>query len=133
MEHSVLGRALSGLFGQSTSYRYDERQYLVAVTDALQQTTTLERKPDGEVLRINHPDGTAENFTYNVYGQVLSHADGKGQVTRLQRTARGLPSSRQDAEGQQIRYEYDKANCRCSASKTPSATSCISPVPRKAR
>ena len=95
--------------GKSTAYRYDERQYLVAVTDALQQTTTLERKPDGEVLRINHPDGTAENFTYNVYGQVLSHADGKGQVTRLQRTARGLPSSRQDAKGQQIRYEYDKA------------------------
>ncbi|WP_422418950.1 RHS repeat-associated core domain-containing protein [Pseudomonas sp. GZD-222] len=95
--------------GKSTCYRYDERQYLVAVTDALQQTTTLERKPDGEVLRINHPDGTAENFTYNVYGQVLSHADGKGQITRLQRTARGLPSSRQDAKGQQIRYEYDKA------------------------
>ncbi|NQD57606.1 RHS repeat protein, partial [Pseudomonas sp. CM25] len=42
--------------GKSTWYRYDERQHLVAVTDALNQTTTLERKPDGEVLRINHPD-----------------------------------------------------------------------------
>ncbi|EGH15723.1 Rhs family protein, partial [Pseudomonas amygdali pv. morsprunorum str. M302280] len=27
----------------------------IAVTDALNTTTTLERKPDGEVLRINHP------------------------------------------------------------------------------
>jgi hypothetical protein len=36
------------------------------VTDALNQTTSLERKPDGEVLRIHHPDGTAERFTYNV-------------------------------------------------------------------
>ena len=35
--------------------------------------------------------------------------DGKGQTTRLQRTSRGLPSSRQDAKGQWIRYEYDKA------------------------
>ncbi len=26
------------------------------------------------------------------------------------RTARGLPSSRQDAKGHQSRYEYDKAN-----------------------
>jgi len=40
---------------------------------------------------------------------VLTHTDGKGQTTRLLRTARGLPSSRQDAKGQQIRYEYDKA------------------------
>ncbi|EKT4525060.1 RHS repeat protein, partial [Pseudomonas putida] len=95
--------------GKSTYYRYDERQHLVAVTDALNQTTTLERKPDGEVLKITHPDGTSETFTYNVYGQVLSHTDGKGQTTRLLRTARGLPSSRQDAKGQRIRYEYDKA------------------------
>jgi len=95
--------------GKSTYYRYDERHHLVAVTDALNQTTTLERKPDGEVLRIHHPDGTVESFTYNVYGQVLSHSDGKGQTTRLLRTARGLPSSRQDAKGQRIRYEYDKA------------------------
>jgi len=95
--------------GKSTYYRYDERQHLVAVTDALNQTTTLERKPDGEVVKIDHPDGTAETFTYNVYGQVLSHTDGKGQTTRLLRTARGLPSSRQDAKGQQVRYEYDKA------------------------
>ncbi|MGF6394562.1 RHS repeat-associated protein [Pseudomonas plecoglossicida] len=95
--------------GKSTYYRYDERHQLVAVTDALNQTTTLERKPDGEVLRIQHPDGSSESFTYNVYGQVLSHSDGKGQTTRLLRTARGLPSSRQDAKGQRIRYEYDKA------------------------
>ncbi|CAI3797792.1 putative deoxyribonuclease RhsA [Pseudomonas sp. MM221] len=95
--------------GKSTYYRYDQRQHLVAVTDALNQTTTLARKPDGEVLRISHPDGTAETFTYNVYGQVLSHTDGKGQTTRLMRTARGLPSSRQDAKGQRVRYEYDKA------------------------
>ena len=95
--------------GKNTSYRFDERHHLVAVTDALGQTTTLERKPDGEVLRIHHPDGSAESFTYNALGQVLTHTDGKGQTTRLLRTARGLPSSRQDAKGQRIRYEYDPA------------------------
>jgi len=95
--------------GKNTWYRYDDRQHLVAVTDALNQTTTLERKPDGEVVKVSHPDGTAETFTYNPYGQVLTHTDGKGQTTRLLRTARGLPSSRQDAKGQRIRYEYDKA------------------------
>ncbi|MGE7989475.1 RHS repeat-associated core domain-containing protein [Pseudomonas sp. NPDC089554] len=95
--------------GKSTYYRYDERQHLVAVTDALNQTTTLERKPDGEVMSIQHSDGTAESFTYNTLGQVLSHTDGKGQTIRLQRTSRGLPSSRQDAKGQWVRYEYDKA------------------------
>nr|WP_268801155.1 hypothetical protein [Pseudomonas sp. BSw22131] len=95
--------------GKSTYYRYDQRQHLVAVTDAVNQTTTLERKPDGEVLRIEHPDGTGESFTYNALGQVLTHTDGKGQTTRLLRTARGLPASRQDAKGQRISYEYDKA------------------------
>ncbi|WP_134723986.1 DUF6531 domain-containing protein, partial [Pseudomonas viridiflava] len=95
--------------GKNTYYRYDERHHLVAVTDALNQTTRLERKPDGEVLRIDHPDGTAESFTYNALGQILSHTDGKGQTTRLMRNARGLPTRRQDAKGQSIAYEYDKA------------------------
>jgi RHS repeat-associated protein len=94
--------------GKNTFYTYDDRSHLVAVTDALNQTTRLERKLDGEVVRIEHPDGTAEVFTYNALGQVLTHTDGKGQTTRLLRTARGLPSSRQDAKGQRIRYEYDK-------------------------
>ncbi len=95
--------------GKSTYYRYDERHHLVAVTDALNNTTTLERKPDGEVLRINHPDGASETFTYNELGQVLTHTDGKGQTTQLLRNGRGLPKWRQDAKGQTITYEYDKA------------------------
>ncbi|HDS1769747.1 TPA: hypothetical protein QEM50_005175 [Pseudomonas putida] len=28
---------------------------------------TLERKPDGEVQRISHPDDTTETFTCSVY------------------------------------------------------------------
>ncbi|MEE4716347.1 RHS repeat-associated core domain-containing protein [Pseudomonas alliivorans] len=95
--------------GKNTYYQYDDRHHLVAVTDALNQTTRLERKPDGEVLRIDHPDGTAESFTYNALGQILTHTDGKGQTTRLMRNARGLPTRRQDAKGQSIAYEYDKA------------------------
>ncbi|OQR36497.1 hypothetical protein BWR59_02130 [Pseudomonas sp. Bc-h] len=58
--------------GKSTFYTYDDRAHLIAVTDALNHTTKLERKPDGEVLRIDHPDGTAESFTCNALGQVLT-------------------------------------------------------------
>ncbi|POP74159.1 type IV secretion protein Rhs [Pseudomonas syringae] len=61
-------------------------------------------------MRINHPDGTSETFTYNELGQVLTHTDGKGQTTQLLRNGRGLPKWRQDAKGQTITYEYDKAN-----------------------
>ncbi|VVO63905.1 hypothetical protein PS850_00961 [Pseudomonas fluorescens] len=67
--------------GKNTYYRYDERQHLVAVTDALNQTTTLERKPNGEVLRIQHPDGSAESFTYNALGQVLTHTGNKNPAS----------------------------------------------------
>ncbi|MEL7941795.1 type IV secretion protein Rhs, partial [Pseudomonas delhiensis] len=76
---------------------------------ALGQTTRLQRKPNGEVLAIEHADGSREAFSYNALGQLLGHTDGKGQSTRLIRTARGLPQSRQDAKGQIVRYEYDRA------------------------
>ena len=36
----------------------------MADTDSPNQTTTLERKPDGEVPLIYHPDGSSECFTY---------------------------------------------------------------------
>ena len=67
--------------GKNTHYRFDERHHLIAVTDALNQTTTLERKPDGEVLRIQHPDGSAESFTYNALGQVLTHTGNKNPAS----------------------------------------------------
>ncbi len=54
--------------GKSTSYRYDDRYHLVAITNALNQTTALTRKPNGEVLHIEHPDGSTERFTYNAFG-----------------------------------------------------------------
>jgi YD repeat-containing protein len=40
------------------------------------------------VTKVTHPDGTSVTFTYNPYGQMLTHTDGKGQ---------------------RIRYKYDKA------------------------
>ncbi|KPW47888.1 Rhs family protein, partial [Pseudomonas syringae pv. antirrhini] len=92
--------------GKDTHYRYDDRGHLIAVTDALNTTTTLERKPDGEVLRINHPDGSVESFAYNALGQVVSHTNGKGQITRLSRNARGLPTRREDAKGKAVAYQY---------------------------
>ncbi|OPE56507.1 type IV secretion protein Rhs, partial [Pseudomonas syringae pv. tomato] len=95
--------------GKTTYYRYDERHQLIAVTDALNNTTTLERKPGGEVLRIDHPDGSGERFTYNAHGQVLTHTNGKGQTTHLARNARGLPVRRQDPKGLMVAYQYDKA------------------------
>jgi YD repeat-containing protein len=51
------------------------------------------------VLSLQHPDGSSESFTYNALGQVLTHTDGKGHTTRLQRNSRGLPTLRRDANG----------------------------------
>ncbi|WP_084596242.1 RHS repeat-associated core domain-containing protein [Pseudomonas massiliensis] len=95
--------------GKVTTYRYDERHHLAAVTDALGNTTEFERQPAGEILRIRHPDGTQDAFTYNPLGQVLTHTNGKGHSTRLLRNERGLPRLRTDAKGGLLHYEYDKA------------------------
>ncbi|WP_420708465.1 RHS repeat-associated core domain-containing protein [Pseudomonas sp. LY10J] len=108
--------------GKNTYYSYDDRHHLIAVTDALGQTTTLERKPEGEVLSLQHPDGTQEHFTYNALGQVLTHTDGKGQTTRLQRNSRGLPTRRQDASGHTVSYAYDKVQRLIGLSNENNAT-----------
>ncbi len=47
--------------------------------------------------------------TRAVLRRSVNPTDGKGQTICLMRTARGLPSSCEDAKGQRVRYEYDKA------------------------
>ncbi|EPN29755.1 Rhs family protein, partial [Pseudomonas syringae pv. actinidiae ICMP 18807] len=53
-----------------------------------------------------------ESFAYNALGQVVSHTNGKGQITRLSRNARGLPTRREDAKGKAVdnltrRFSYN--------------------------
>jgi len=57
--------------GKSTYYRYDERQHLVAVTDALNQTTSLERKPDGQVISDMERDDLHREV-YRTQGKLTS-------------------------------------------------------------
>ncbi|WP_192558752.1 RHS repeat-associated core domain-containing protein [Pseudomonas allokribbensis] len=94
--------------GNRSQYAYDERLHLVSIKDALERTTRLTHKPDGELLRIEHPDGSHDTYTYNALGQLLSHTDADDHTVYLSRTARGLPSKRKDARGQQVHYQYDK-------------------------
>ena len=108
--------------GKSTHYRYDDRQHLVAVTNALNQTTSLERKPDGEVLRIQHPDGTSETFTYYIRGKLESVGEyrydslGRRIAKQLQINGtteqkrflwQGLRMLREETPGQSILYVYE--------------------------
>lgn len=95
--------------GQRTDYQYDDRQHLVAITNALGQITRLTRRASGEILCIEHPDGTEDRYAYNALGQVFSHTNGDGLTTYLERNLRGLPKRRKDARGQQVQYHYDNA------------------------
>ncbi|WP_192558754.1 hypothetical protein [Pseudomonas allokribbensis] len=89
-----------------SQYAYDERLHLVSIKDVLERTTRLTRKPDGEPLHIEHPDGSHD--TYKALGQLLSHTDADDHTVYLSRTARGLPSERKYARVQQVHYQYDK-------------------------
>lgn len=46
----------------------------------------------------------------NEPGQVLTRTHGKGQITRLFRNARALPTQLEEAMGKAIAYQYDNAN-----------------------
>ncbi|MEY2498024.1 MAG: hypothetical protein QOD12_1580 [Verrucomicrobiota bacterium] len=69
------GRILSqtDLLGNTRSFTYNAAGFDVSQTDERNNTTTTARDAANRPLRIDYPDSTYETWSYNGYGQQLTH------------------------------------------------------------
>jgi YD repeat-containing protein len=92
------------------SWDRNESGALVQHTDALQRSTSFLRDAFNRVTRIGYPDGSAEEFDYNHFGQVVFHRNQRGSVETREYDLRGLLLKVCDAAGQCTQFGYDAAD-----------------------
>lgn len=114
--------------GKTREYTYTPMGDVASVTDENGQITKYTYRPGGKwVTGVYYPDGTCEEFTYDVAGNMLSRKDRAGnqvsferdelnRITRMQRTdgklrllaydASGKVISDTNAAGEKTCYEY---------------------------
>lgn len=71
--------------------------YLYSYTDERNNTTIYLRDVNHRVTQINYPNGGIEAFTYNSFGQVLTHRLRTGGLETFSYDARGLLTQYRDA------------------------------------
>ncbi len=131
------GRVLQQVdpLGQTNSMTYNMEGYLLTQTDPLGRTTTYTRDTNNLPIRIDHPDGSYEEWSYNDYGQPLTNrlrngglvtytyygtnetggmlgdlktvTDALGYTTTHAWTSAGLPLSVTDARTNTTTFVYD--------------------------
>ena len=117
-DQTDMGVSFTDCSGKTTRYAYDHRGDLVAATNALEQTTRLERLPTRQVKTVELPDGSQESFAYDPAGLLAVHHDRAGHAQHWQRNARGqvLQSSQALAKeaGQSgaTEKQIGRASCR---------------------
>jgi len=74
------GRVLlqTDLLGHTRSVTYNTAGFEINRTDERNHTTTTQRDSGNRPVRVDYPDGTYETWTYNIYGQPLTHRARKG-------------------------------------------------------
>ena len=81
--------------------------YPASTTDENGKTTTFTRDASHRITRIDYPDAAYETYTYNAFGQVLTHRLRSGGTETMTYTATGLLTSKLDAAGKTWGYAYD--------------------------
>ena len=96
---------VSSVFGGPYPY------YLYSTTDEGGHVTTYTPDVNNRVARIDYPDGAYETFTYNSFGQILTHQLRTGGVETFTYDARGLKLEYRDPDhatgNPTARYAYD--------------------------
>ncbi|MBV6501492.1 MAG: hypothetical protein CJBNEKGG_04005 [Prosthecobacter sp.] len=87
---------------------YDGRNRLMSVSlqgaGLVTRTTSYARDSLGRVTQITHPDGTMESWTYNSYGQPVTHTQRNGQTESFSYDISGRLLARTDAVGSVTSY-----------------------------
>jgi RHS repeat-associated protein len=112
-ERSSLGNVTREMF-PDLSTRFvtrDQRERVMSVSvggpGITVRTTGYLRDSLGRLTRVNHPDGTFETWTYNGFGQALTHRRRNGGVETSTYSVSGLMMSFADAGGNVTNYSYN--------------------------
>lgn len=90
-----------------TSYTdWNNPHHVASRTDELGRTTYFDRDGNNRIWRTRHPNGAEEIFTYNHFGQVLTHRLTNGGTESFGYDERGLKRSFTNAEGHTTTYHY---------------------------
>ncbi|MCU1785546.1 RHS domain-containing protein, partial [Pseudomonas sp. 13B_2.1_Bac1] len=88
-------------------YRYDERGYLSASTNARGETTLYRYDAHGYLIESERPDGRIDRYDINAAGQLTTYTDPAQRVTRLRYDPSGRLIQRVDALGHSVEFGYD--------------------------
>jgi len=99
--------------------RNDEFDSVTNHVDTLGRSTVYVRDSFNRVTETRYPDGTTEEFTYNEFGQVLSHKLRNGGIEYSAYDARGLKTQSTDPLGHVTQYSYEQGTNRLSSVTDP--------------
>jgi RHS repeat-associated protein len=94
--------------GKTTRYEHDIFGNVTAITNALDQTTRVQRLPTGQPKTIVTPDGTQEEFEYDAARLLVKQIDSAGHTQSWHRNARGQVLKAIDAAERALNYRYDE-------------------------
>jgi len=92
--------------GCMTTYTYNDTNDRTSMTDALDRTTTYVWE-NGNLVRVERPDGTAFVYTYDGHGQRLTATDPNGHTTHFTHDEYGNLKEVRSPLGYVTRYDYD--------------------------
>jgi len=93
--------------GSVRNWTRDSLDLVTAYTNELGQGTVYTRDGSHRVTRIDYADSSYEEFSYNSFGQVLTHRERNGGSEGYGYTTNGLMTSMTNALGHVTTYSYD--------------------------
>lgn len=96
--------------GSVTSYTRDTLGHITSVTRNGKTTSYILDPATKRRTRTNHPDGSFEEWSYNTFGQKLTHRLRNGTVQSWTYNAAGLKTSHTSPAGVLTTYTHDTLN-----------------------
>ena len=92
---------------QTTTYTYNQRNWLTSMTNELGQVTRFAYDANGNLRTATDPAGRVTTWTHDERNLLYETRDALGQTHRLFYRPNGLLAEVVDAKGQSTKYAYD--------------------------